>query len=192
MLLPAAVIALGLGGLPLTGGALAKYAAKDFMGSGLAATVAVVSSIATTLLMVHFLRRLASPAVVGRPRAVGAGGLLAGDGAGSVALPWALCLLLPLGALPEALSPAALWAALWPVLIGAAIAVGLDSLGRALAADPCRRSRRGAGPARRPGRRGRTRISRRSTLSCAALGRCEHCIAGSVPAVRLRADAAQG
>ena len=50
----------------------------------------------------------------------------------SVALPWALCLLLPLGALPEALSPAALWAALWPVLIGAAIAVGLDSLGRAL------------------------------------------------------------
>ncbi|MDM0024807.1 proton-conducting transporter transmembrane domain-containing protein [Variovorax saccharolyticus] len=134
MLLPAAVIALGLGGLPLTGGALAKYAAKDLMGSGLAATVAVVSSIATTLLMVHFLRRLAADTAVdpgARAPSVLVVSWLA-MALASVALPWALCLLLPLGALPEALSPAALWAALWPVLIGAAIAVGLDSLGRAL------------------------------------------------------------
>ncbi|HKE92979.1 MAG TPA: proton-conducting transporter membrane subunit, partial [Povalibacter sp.] len=34
MLIPAAVIALGLGGLPLTGGALTKYAAKDLLGNG--------------------------------------------------------------------------------------------------------------------------------------------------------------
>ncbi len=60
MLVPAAVIALGLGGLPLTGGALAKYAAKDLLGEGLAGSVAVVSSIATTLLMIHFLRRLSA------------------------------------------------------------------------------------------------------------------------------------
>lgn len=134
MLLPAAVIALGLGGLPLTGGALAKYAAKDLMGSGLAATVAVVSSIATTLLMVHFLRRLAADTAVD-PGARAPFALVLSWLAlalASVALPWALCLALPLGALPQALSPAALWAALWPVLIGAAIALGLDSLGRAL------------------------------------------------------------
>ena len=45
----------------------------------------------------------------------------------------ALIRFLPLDtALPEALSPAALWAALWPVLVGGAIALGLDSLGRQL------------------------------------------------------------
>jgi formate hydrogenlyase subunit 3/multisubunit Na+/H+ antiporter MnhD subunit len=134
MLLPAAVIALGLGGLPLTGGALAKYAAKDLMGSGLAATVAVLSSIATTLLMVHFLRRLSADTAAdaqARPPAVLAACWL-GMALASVALPWALCLALPLGALPEALSPAALWAALWPVLLGGAMALGLDSLGRRL------------------------------------------------------------
>lgn len=134
MLLPAAVIALGLGGLPLTGGALAKYAAKDFMGSGLAATVAVVSSIATTLLMVHFLRRLsvdtAADAGARAPAVLTVSWL--GMALASVALPWALCLALPLGALPAALSPEALWAALWPVLVGGAIALGLDSVVRHL------------------------------------------------------------
>lgn len=134
MLLPAAVIALGLGGLPLTGGALAKYAAKDLMGSGLAATVAVVSSIATTLLMVHFLRRLAADTATDPGARAPAAWVVAwlAMALASVALPWALCLALPLGALPEALSPSALWAALWPVLVGGAIAVGLDSLGRKL------------------------------------------------------------
>ena len=37
MLLPAAVIALGLGGLPLTGGSLAKLAVKEPLGDGVAA-----------------------------------------------------------------------------------------------------------------------------------------------------------
>ena len=34
----------GLGGLPLTGGALAKFAVKDLMGDGLVATLAGLSS----------------------------------------------------------------------------------------------------------------------------------------------------
>jgi hypothetical protein len=38
----------------------------------------------------------------------------------AVALPWAIFLAAGIGSLAEALAPAALWAALWPVLLGAA------------------------------------------------------------------------
>ena len=81
---PAAVLALSLGGLPLTGGALAKLAIKAPLGDGIVGSLATVSAAGTTLLMLHFLQRLArsnsqdaqaagsSPA---RPA-------LAGDGAG--------------------------------------------------------------------------------------------------------------
>ena len=131
MLVPAAVIALGLGGLPLTGGALAKYAAKDLLGDGLAGSVAVVSSVASTLLMIHFLRRLsavAAPDPDARAPAVLAGAWLA-MALASVAVPWALYLEIPIDTLPKALAPAALWAALWPVLLGGVLAVALDRLG---------------------------------------------------------------
>ena len=47
MLSPAAVLALGLGGLPLTGGALAKYAVKGPLGDGLAGMLANVSAAGT-------------------------------------------------------------------------------------------------------------------------------------------------
>ena len=58
-LLPAAVLALSLGGLPLTGGALAKLAVKAPLGNGVVGTLATVSAAGTTLLMLHFLQRLA-------------------------------------------------------------------------------------------------------------------------------------
>ena len=128
MLIPAAVIALGLGGLPLTGGALTKYAAKDLLGDGLASAVAVVSSIATTLLMIHFLRRLRTMTATdpdARAPAAMAGSWLA-MALVSLVLPWALYLAIPIDTLPKALAPAALWAALWPVLIGAVLAFGWE------------------------------------------------------------------
>ena len=58
-LLPAAVLALSLGGLHLTGGALAKLAVKAPLGNGVAGMLATVSAAGTTLLMLHFLQRLA-------------------------------------------------------------------------------------------------------------------------------------
>jgi hypothetical protein len=58
VLLPAAVIALALAGLPLTGGALAKSAIKAPMGEGLAGTLATLSAIISTLLMLHFVHCL--------------------------------------------------------------------------------------------------------------------------------------
>lgn len=56
--LPCALLALGMAGLPFTGGALAKITSKSVLGSGMAATMAGVSAAGTALLMLHFLRQL--------------------------------------------------------------------------------------------------------------------------------------
>jgi multicomponent Na+:H+ antiporter subunit A len=45
--------------------------------------------------------------------------------AGSIIMPWILYLAIPSGTLPDPLAPAAVWKALWPVLLGAALAVVL-------------------------------------------------------------------
>jgi formate hydrogenlyase subunit 3/multisubunit Na+/H+ antiporter MnhD subunit len=55
---PSALLALGMAGLPFTGGALAKITSKSVLGSGMAATMAGVSAAGTALLMLHFLRQL--------------------------------------------------------------------------------------------------------------------------------------
>jgi formate hydrogenlyase subunit 3/multisubunit Na+/H+ antiporter MnhD subunit len=59
-LILAAVLALSLAGLPLTGGALAKLALKTLFGSGVEAMLATLSSIATALLMTHLLNCIAA------------------------------------------------------------------------------------------------------------------------------------
>jgi len=96
--------------------------------------VAVVSSVASTLLMIHFIRRLsadAAPDPDARAPAVLIVSWLA-MAVASVAVPWALYLAIPGDMRPDALAPAAIWSALWPVLIGAALAVVLDRAGRLL------------------------------------------------------------
>jgi formate hydrogenlyase subunit 3/multisubunit Na+/H+ antiporter MnhD subunit len=134
MLLPAAFIALGLGGLPLTGGALTKYEAKGLLGDGIAGTVALVSSVATTLLMLHLLKRLMASTAADADERPPAGLVWPwlSMAVASVVVPWALYLAVPSDTLPKALAPAVLWSALWPVLVGAALAVGLDRLAHLL------------------------------------------------------------
>jgi formate hydrogenlyase subunit 3/multisubunit Na+/H+ antiporter MnhD subunit len=119
----AAVLAAGLGGLPFTGGAIAKYAVKDPLGEGWAATAAAVSAIGTTLLMLHFLRRVATCcADDGDARApTGLALPWLAMAFAALALPWVLYATLPLGDPGAALTGKALWAALWPVLAGAAL-----------------------------------------------------------------------
>lgn len=115
VLAPGALIGLGLAGLPLTGGALAKLAVKEPLGYGIVATLASLSAVGTAWLMVHFLFRLAET----RKEEKSAGPLF----------PWlvaaALCLVFPWMAFPLAglslpgiLAPAALWKTLWPVAVG--------------------------------------------------------------------------
>jgi multicomponent Na+:H+ antiporter subunit A len=126
VLLPAAVLALGLGGMPLTGGALAKLVVKPPLGEGIVGLLATLSSAGTTLLMLHFLRRLAATSSRDAPQAVVRLSLpwLAMAFA-SVAVPWMLYLTVIGGTLSDALAPAVLWSAIWPVLLGGALAVGL-------------------------------------------------------------------
>ena len=126
VLLPAAVLALSLGGLPLTGGALAKLAVKAPLGNGVVGMLAAISAAGTTLLMVHFLLRLARGSSQDAQAAAPAG----------LAVPWLTMALASLlvpwlmypvlgGDAGEGLAPAALLEALWPVLSGTALAIGL-------------------------------------------------------------------
>jgi formate hydrogenlyase subunit 3/multisubunit Na+/H+ antiporter MnhD subunit len=130
VLLPAAVLALGLGGLPLTGGYLAKLAVKAPLGDGVAATLAALAAAGSTLLMLHFLRRLAG--IEARAATAPAGLVLPwlAMALASLAVPWALY------PTPEALAGKALWAALWPILLGALLAAGLWGWGERLPHPP--------------------------------------------------------
>jgi formate hydrogenlyase subunit 3/multisubunit Na+/H+ antiporter MnhD subunit len=133
VLLPAALIALGLGGLPLTGGALAKLAVKATLGEGIVGLLATLSSAGTTLLMLHFLRRLvagSSPNATPAPARFSLPWIAMAFA--SVAVPWVLYLTVMGGTLSDALAPAALWSAVWPVLLGGVLAVGLWRWGGSL------------------------------------------------------------
>ncbi|WP_295391299.1 complex I subunit 5 family protein [uncultured Thiodictyon sp.] len=131
VLVPAGLLALGFGGLPLTGGFLAKLAVKPVLGYGLVGWLGTLSAIGSTLLMSHFLHRVAAnPAP--EPGAAAAPGLvwpwwvmcLAALG-----LPWVLAPLGGLGPWSHALGWATLWGGLWPVLIGGLLALGLRRWG---------------------------------------------------------------
>ncbi|WAC29298.1 complex I subunit 5 family protein [Ancylobacter sp. SL191] len=126
-----AVMALSLAGLPLTSGALAKYAAKGPLGDGLAGTLAALSAAGSALLMLHFLRLVAKDPPV-RADAVAGWGLLApwlATAAASLLAGWMLFAPVTGDAPESALAPAALWDATWPLLLGALLAFGLARSG---------------------------------------------------------------
>jgi hypothetical protein len=127
VLIPAAVLALGLGGLPFTGGMLAKLAVKAQFGQGIVGTLSTLSAVGSTLLMLHFLRHLMQatrqdPATA-VPTGLARAWLIMAFAA--VAIPWILYPTAGSGTLLEALTPERLWATLWPVLLGGMLAVGL-------------------------------------------------------------------
>ena len=131
VLLPAAVLALGFGGLPLTGGGLAKLAVKAPLGEGVVGLLATLAAAGSTLLMLHFLDRLRPASAPGPESSAPAGLALPwlAMAFAAVAVPWALFLAAGVGTLAEALAPADLWNGLWPVLLGGVLAVGLRRLG---------------------------------------------------------------
>jgi formate hydrogenlyase subunit 3/multisubunit Na+/H+ antiporter MnhD subunit len=135
---PAAVLGLGLAGLPLTGGALAKLAVKGTLGDGVAAMLATLSAAGSALLMLHFLHRLRAIGVrdskTAEPIALVLPWLTMALAA--VVVPWMLYFADGMGSLSDALSPKALWAALWPILIGGLLAIGLRRWAKFLPAVP--------------------------------------------------------
>jgi formate hydrogenlyase subunit 3/multisubunit Na+/H+ antiporter MnhD subunit len=126
VLFPAAVLALGLAGFPLTGGAVAKLVVKGTLGDGAAAMLATLSAAGSTLLMLHFLHRLRAIEVRDSKTAEPIGLVLPWltMALAAVVIPWTLYLA-SMGSLSGALSAKALWAALWPTLIGGFLAAGL-------------------------------------------------------------------
>jgi hypothetical protein len=82
--------------------------------------------------MLQFLRSLAKTASQD-PQARAAAGLVwpwLATAVVSLVVPWTLYLTVPSGTLPDPLSPAVLWKALWPVLLGAVLAIALWRWGR--------------------------------------------------------------
>lgn len=130
--IPAAVIALGLGGLPPSGGFLAKYASKPLMGDGTMATLAIASSVTTSLLMAHFLRRLANTGAAGNAGAPILSATWLVMAATSVLVPWWLYVAIPIGAPSATMALSSLWSSFWPVLAGVALALVLARSGAKL------------------------------------------------------------
>jgi formate hydrogenlyase subunit 3/multisubunit Na+/H+ antiporter MnhD subunit len=123
VLVPAAVLALGLGGLPLTGGALAKSVVKPVLGDGIIGTLASFAAIGSTLLMLHFLRRMWS----GSHDAEMSGALVPwlATALAAIALPWALYSDVADASLRDTLAVKEIWEAFWPVLLGALMSLAL-------------------------------------------------------------------
>jgi multicomponent Na+:H+ antiporter subunit A len=124
VMLPAAVLALGFGGLPPTGGALAKLAVKAALGDGVVGMLATLSAIASTLLMLHFLRRL-MPSAEPEPQMASSAELVLpwlAIALASIAVPWVLYPEIANESLHDVLASKALWEALGPVLIGTLMA----------------------------------------------------------------------
>lgn len=139
VLVPGALIGLGLAGLPLTGGALAKLAAKAPLGYGLAGVIATWSAAGTTLLMLHFLRRVslasAQDSRQTAPFALVASWLILA--VLCLFLPWAYYSTAGLGSFSDALAPAVVWKTLGPVLVGVGLFLGLRRWFNRLPSVPC-------------------------------------------------------
>ncbi|MGB8303425.1 MAG: proton-conducting transporter membrane subunit [Pseudolabrys sp.] len=123
VLVPAAVLALGLGGLPLTGGALAKSLAKPVLGNGAIGVFVSLAALGSTLLMLHFLRRMWEQ--THEVDALGARTAWLVTAVAAIVFPWALYSDVADGPLQEALVLKEIWEALWPVALGALLSLAL-------------------------------------------------------------------
>ena len=112
----------------MTGGALAKLAVKAPLGDGIVGMLATLSAIASTLLMLHFLRCLMPSASHDREAPAPTGLVVPwlAVALASVVLPWMLYPAIADASFHDALTPKILWEALWPVLGGGLLAVVLQ------------------------------------------------------------------
>ena len=124
-LLPAAIIAIGIAGLPPTGGMLAKVAVKDLFDEPPFAALSALSATATTVLMIHFLRRLAAASTRTLPGRAPTTVVLAWQTTATlaVAIPWVVYVAVPVGDIGEL--PSTMMDTLWPILLGGLVALGL-------------------------------------------------------------------
>jgi hypothetical protein len=122
-LIVATLLGLSLAGLPLTGGSLAKLAVKDLFGGGAAGVASQLSAAATTALVLAFVMRLARSPREADALSSGRLGSWAALAFAGLFLPWLQ--FAAIGSPTETLEPAKLIDAIWPMLVGAALAAGL-------------------------------------------------------------------
>ncbi|MGD9803251.1 MAG: complex I subunit 5 family protein [Hyphomicrobiaceae bacterium] len=125
VLLLTAVLAISLGGLPLTSGALAKLVTKPMFGYGLVSWLVTLAAIGSTVLMMHFLASI-SQQFAERFEALPPPAELIPwltVVAASLTLPWLLYPGISGETIRSALQPALLWKAAWPVGLGILVAV---------------------------------------------------------------------
>jgi len=127
---PALILALGFGGLPGTGGALGKAAVKGLFGDGVLGLLAGLSAAGSTMLMLHFCRRLAAKAAKDPAARPPAGLLLPWQALAlaAIVVPWAVFAPAGLGDPWSSFAPEALTGALWPIGLGLALAWVLPRL----------------------------------------------------------------
>jgi formate hydrogenlyase subunit 3/multisubunit Na+/H+ antiporter MnhD subunit len=131
VLLPATIVSLGLAGFPLTGGALAKLVVKVPVGDGIVGIFMSLSSAGTTLLMLHFLCRLAVSSAASATSTVPVRLALPwlAMALACVVVPWAIYLTVMDGSIADVVARATLWSAFWPCLLGGVPAIGLRRVG---------------------------------------------------------------
>jgi len=119
----AALLALSLAGLPPTGGMIAKLAIKEPLGDGVLGVLSILSAIASTMLMLHFIARLrnAPPCCEGRS-GFGVTGPWLVVTIASLVVPAAYFVADTPTGLAPLLNYRLIWDFLWPVLAGAALA----------------------------------------------------------------------
>ncbi len=131
MFILAVLLALSLAGLALTGGALAKIATKTQFAGGSEAVLATLSSIGTALLMTHFLICLAtSPPGAAQECPAGLVPFWPAVALGAILLPWAF--YPAVGDISYVFEPGTLVDGLWPVALGAGLALVLRRFNRFL------------------------------------------------------------
>jgi formate hydrogenlyase subunit 3/multisubunit Na+/H+ antiporter MnhD subunit len=133
-----AVLAISLGGLPLTSGALAKLASKPMFGYGLVSWLITLTAVGSTVLMLHFLAIVrGEPATdpdATAPRDQLIPWLIVASA--SLTVPWMLYPGLSGNAIRSALQPASLWKSAWPVGVGVLLALALRGQRRNLPTIP--------------------------------------------------------
>ena len=137
-LLLTAVLALSLGGMPLTSGALAKLATKPLLGYGWLAGAMTLAGAGSTALMLHFLLILRRDTANNR-----AGSAMPGQlvpwlvvVAAAFVIPWSLYPAVSGETVASLLQPDALWKVTWPMLLGAVVMLFLHRLRQRLGAIP--------------------------------------------------------
>ncbi|UZF93653.1 complex I subunit 5 family protein [Bosea sp. NBC_00550] len=138
VLLLMAVLALSLGGMPLTSGALAKLATKPILGYGWLAGAMSLAAAGSTALMLHFLMIVRRDTLDNQVSLPPPGQLVPWlvVVAAAFVIPWSLYPAISDEALASLLQPEALWKVLWPMLLGAAVMLFVQRLPRRLGMIP--------------------------------------------------------